>query len=357
VAKLRGAGVKVYAGVDELLAADVEAVWLPLPIDLHRSMTERALAAGKAVIVEKPAAGAVQDVDAMIAARDAAGLPVAVGFQDVYDPQILELKRKILAGELGRVVSAAVRGCWPRDERYYQRSPWAGAVRRNGVWVMDSPANNAMAHYINLVLFLLGPEEKAGVTPSGVEAELYRVNPIENYDTCSLRYELPGGVKFLVLMTHACAEGCGPVTEIRCERGTVRFTHGRHVEVSGEGWVRKASTLEQLHANMQRGVVNWLRGEDSENAAVATLEVARGHTVAVNGVSEAASVLTVPGEFVRATPVEEGKVLRSLDGIDEIFATCAAGGMMLHESGLVPWSVAGGKKDLTGYSEFRGPRG
>ncbi len=37
-------------------------------------------------MLEKPAAGTVQEVDALIAARDRAALPVLVGFQDIFDP-------------------------------------------------------------------------------------------------------------------------------------------------------------------------------------------------------------------------------------------------------------------------------
>src|SRR4051794_24853366 len=48
-------GTQIFDSFDELLAADIEAVWLPLPIDLHRQYTEKALAAGKAVLCEKPA--------------------------------------------------------------------------------------------------------------------------------------------------------------------------------------------------------------------------------------------------------------------------------------------------------------
>jgi predicted dehydrogenase len=225
------------------------------------------------------------------------------------------------------------------------------------VWVVDSPANNAMAHYINIVLFLLGADERGSVTPVGVEAELYRVNPIENYDTCSMRYELPGGVPFLVLMTHACAESCGPTIEIRGEQGTVRLLHGRQIEVSGEGRARRASTLEELHANMQRGLARWVRGKESSEAAVATLEVARAHTVAVNGASEAAAVVTVPAAFVKVTAVGDGKVLRSLEGIERVFERCAAEGTMLGESGLVPWAGAAGKMCLRDYRHFSGPKG
>src|SRR5690349_18007007 len=100
--ELKERGVQTLRTFEQLLQLDVDAVWLPLPIDLHRPFTENALAAGKAVMCEKPAAGSVDDVDAMIAARDAARLPVAVGFQDAYQPAVAALKARLLSGEFGR---------------------------------------------------------------------------------------------------------------------------------------------------------------------------------------------------------------------------------------------------------------
>ena len=88
----------VFARWEDLLAHPAEAVWLPLPIPLHRPYTEQALAAGKAVLCEKPAAGCVQDLDAMQDAQSRAGLPVAIGFQDIYEPTTLALKRALLDG-------------------------------------------------------------------------------------------------------------------------------------------------------------------------------------------------------------------------------------------------------------------
>src|SRR4051794_20156250 len=51
---LRAQGITVVTRLDDLLALPIDAVWLPLPIDLHRPFTERSLKAGKAVLVEKP---------------------------------------------------------------------------------------------------------------------------------------------------------------------------------------------------------------------------------------------------------------------------------------------------------------
>src|SRR4051812_18828814 len=40
VRELNGEGIKTVRAYDELLSSDIDAVWLPLPIDLHRSYTE-----------------------------------------------------------------------------------------------------------------------------------------------------------------------------------------------------------------------------------------------------------------------------------------------------------------------------
>src|SRR4051812_59806 len=183
VRDLKARGVEVVRTFDQLLATDIEALWLPLPIDLHRSFTEAALAAGKAVMCEKPAAGSVDDVDAMIAARDRANLSVVIGFQDIYQPAVAKLKHRLISGELGQATSATVIGCWPRSERYFGRNDWAGRFKRDGRWVMDSPATNALAHFINLAMFLLGDTTSTSASATHMAAELYRANRIENFDT------------------------------------------------------------------------------------------------------------------------------------------------------------------------------
>src|SRR3954470_23453320 len=226
--------VKVFGTFEQLLTAPIDAVWLPLPIDLHRPYTDVALRAGKAVLCEKPAAGSVDDVDAMIAARDAAQLPVAIGFQDAYQPAIADLKHRILAGEFGRPKSVRVLGCWPRSERYFTRNGWAGRLSRDGGWVLDGPANNALAHFVHLPLLLLGPALQDAIAPTDVAAELYRANDIESYDTCSLRFTLRGDVPMHVALTHACAKSIEPVVTIEFESATVRYCSGLHAEIQFE---------------------------------------------------------------------------------------------------------------------------
>jgi predicted dehydrogenase len=149
-----------------------------------------------------------------------------------------------LHGELGSPREATVLACWPRNSSYYARTNWAGMMKRGGTWILDSPANNALAHQIHLTLFLLGPTQHAAATPISVEAELYRVNPIENYDTCSLRVTLDNGARVLVLFTHACATSINPEIEIDTDRTQVRVMPARRIEIGRAGETPQVTALK-----------------------------------------------------------------------------------------------------------------
>lgn len=347
--------IPVFRSIDELLKQPVDAVYLPVPIHLHRPFTERALAAGKAVMCEKPAAGAVDDLDAMITARNQTGKPAVIGFQDIYDPHMHQLKRRLLEGQIGRIESATLWACWPRGRQYYSRNDWAGAFKRNGTWVMDSPANNALAHYINLVLFLLGPDMPTSATPTAIEAELYRVNPIENYDTCSLRITTAAGQKFLVLLTHASAERHDPIMTIFGTNGSVQLHSTNHAIVRLAGDEQTLPLGRSSRVDMFHGFARHVLGDAEQ--IVATLEGARAHLVSINGASEAVGVTTIPEPHVRVVADKPDDPVRTIVGIESLLAECARRQSMIHESRLVPWSQPAGEKSLQGYAHFAGPRG
>ena len=358
MAELRASGVAVAASYDELLSGSAEAVWLPIPIHLHRAFTERALAAGKAVMCEKPAAGSIDDLRAMRVARDRAGRPVAIGFQDLYDPATHAAKRRLLDGAIGAIRSATLLACWPRDESYYGRNAWAGAFRRDGIWVLDSPLSNAISHYVNLALFWLGETPAGTATPLAVEAELYRVNAIENFDTCALRITLPGDVLLVVLLTHACRDEVGPQITISGTRGTLATGQGQRIvfrDAAGAETDRLAFT-EQRHALMVRQFTDWVRGLPGADL-FATLEQAEAHLTVCNGASEAATIAPVPAEAIEVITAPGRMPLHTIKGIEEVFAACARRGRLPSESGMAGWSVPAGWRDLRGYAGFAGPRG
>lgn len=353
IADLRRRGVRVLQDFDDLLAEPVEAVWLPLPIHLHRPFTERALAAGKAVLCEKPAAGCIQDVDAMIAAQRRSGLPVAVGYQHLPDPATLSLKRRLLAGDIGTVRRVTVTACWPRGDAYYGRNDWAGRLKHEGAWVLDSPANNALAHQLNLVMFLLGPEVLRAATPTAVEAELYRACPIESFNTITARVTSGAGPMACFFLTHACRQRIGPIIAIEGSRGRVEGDDQRwRLRIRG----RDVETIERVTDGRRSALLLGaaLHGIRDEHSTMCTLEIARAQSLIVSAANECAAIHDVPRSFFDELRTSED-CIRAISGIESIFEQCADRSELLHESGLAPWSRPASKLDVTEYRHFAGP--
>lgn len=356
VEQLRQRGVTICTSLDNLLSEPIDAVFLPVPIDLHRSMTVKALEAGKHVLCEKPAAGSVDDVDAMIAARDRSGRVAAVGFSSVFDHTAMPLKRRLLSGEFGRIRSASIYACWPRDSAYYGRSAWAGCISRNGVWVMDGPAHNALSHQINYALFMMGAQPQTAAVLRTVEAERYRVNPIENDDTCAMRVTMNDGVTLLVFLTHACAQTIGPEVVIECERGVIRHDFESNTIETSRG-VETIARPPESRTDMMHRFWCEVRGLPDEDRAFCSLEIARAQVIVVNGAAEASPSHRLPDTAYRVQPAERtGHTLHVIDGIESLLADCVQRRQLPHETGLADWTRPAGQCDLTNYRRFAGPK-
>ncbi len=72
-------------------AADIDAVLITTPTDLHAAMIEQAAWAGKAIFCEKPIDLDVERVRACLAVVESAGVPLMVGFNRRFDPNFVEL--------------------------------------------------------------------------------------------------------------------------------------------------------------------------------------------------------------------------------------------------------------------------
>jgi predicted dehydrogenase len=84
----------------------VDAVIVAVPPKFHRDLALQALAAGKHVLVEKPAFPKLADYEAVRQARDAAGRVVIVGENDHYKPLAVTLRKLLAAGVIGEMVFA-----------------------------------------------------------------------------------------------------------------------------------------------------------------------------------------------------------------------------------------------------------
>lgn len=81
----------------------VQAVYIATANALHADFCERAAAAGKHVLAEKPLATSVEDAQRMIEACRAHDVRLMVAYRKYFDPASLALKKLVSSGKLGRL--------------------------------------------------------------------------------------------------------------------------------------------------------------------------------------------------------------------------------------------------------------
>ena len=136
-------GTRFYADHRAMLdAEDVEAVSICVPTTLHLDVASEVIRRGIHVLVEKPIAASVSDGQAMIDQARAQGVTCAVGHIERFNPAVIELKRRLDAGELGRMFEIVAR----------RKGPFPVRIRDVGVVV------DLAAHDLDIMWYLTGVE-------------------------------------------------------------------------------------------------------------------------------------------------------------------------------------------------------
>jgi len=90
------------ASVEELIdSAEVDVVHVCTPNATHADFAERALAAGKAVVCEKPLATSAAEAERLTGLAARAGAVAAVPFVYRFYPTVREVRSRVAAGEAG----------------------------------------------------------------------------------------------------------------------------------------------------------------------------------------------------------------------------------------------------------------
>lgn len=282
--------VTLYDSVEHFTSAGLataDVLTVPVGINMHVPMSIAAMQAGLHVYCEKPVAATVQEVDQLIATEKQTGRRVAIGFQHVYSNSIQQLKSRICDGRLGKVLSFVLMCGWPRSHQYYTRNEWTGKMRVRGDWILDSPANNAHAHYVLNTLYLCSSAPGTAANPREVQAELYRANKIEGPDTVQLKVVTSEGSKGFIILTHANGRLNGPYMQLDCENGTaywqtdngntfIRYKDGRTEEfdnVTHEKW--RYEGFKDFVSAIQEG-----------RSPLCTPQLARSQTLTINAMHE-----------------------------------------------------------------------
>jgi xylose dehydrogenase (NAD/NADP) len=97
-------GVTAYDDLEALLdRADIEAVYLPMANEEHAEWALKAIARGKQVLIEKPMALSVKDIEAIEAAAQRQRVTVMEGFMYRFHPQHARVRELLAAGLIGDI--------------------------------------------------------------------------------------------------------------------------------------------------------------------------------------------------------------------------------------------------------------
>jgi len=348
-------GVPVYAAMEEFYGdgrrADLAVI--SSPIHWHVPQSVVALSQGSAVLCDKPLGATIQEAQELIRARDRSGLWVMIGYQWSYSAAILALKRDILAGLFGAPRRLSTLCCWPRDNSYYSRNDWAGTLRdcTTGRWVLDSPANNAMAHFLHNLFFVLGPELHLSARPVTVQAEMYRAYPIESCDTAACRARTESGTELLFYASHATERATAPRFRflfedamVACgEDGDEIVAIDRRGQLKSYGSPDDTPQFFKLSAAIER-----VRGQGT---IVCGPEAALPQTLCLNGMHESVAEIPCFPEALVESAAAPGR--RFVRGLGDALLRCYREGLLPGEAG-VPWAIPGKPVHLEDFSHFPG---
>ncbi len=99
---------KAYGSYEELLAdPQIEAIYNPLPNQLHVPWSIRAAEAGKHVLCEKPLSLTVAEAKTLLAVRDRTGVKIGEAFMVRTHPQWLRTRELVASGRIGSLRSVS----------------------------------------------------------------------------------------------------------------------------------------------------------------------------------------------------------------------------------------------------------
>ncbi len=354
------AGIPIYAGLEEFYAtSEAELVIITAPIHWHAPLTCLALEHGSHVLCEKPVAATIQEAHAMAHVAEAAQRFVAIGYQWSFSDAIQALKDDILSGAFGRPLCLKTRIFAPRSLSYFTRSDWAGKLKTaNGAWVLDSIANNATAHYLHNMLYILGDRRETSAWPIDVQAELYRANAIENYDAAAIRCHTGDGVEILFYAAHCVTTHRDPTVHYEFEQAIVEFTEAPERSLTArfhDGRITHYGDPNATRSNKLWQCVDTVNDSQESRAAMPVacgIGAAMPHIVCINGAQESMpDISSFPANLIRKDERQDDTFIW-VEGLQEQFEACYEQHLLPSEKPDITWAASGTVVDLRDYRVF-----
>ena len=236
-------GAEVAASLDELLARQsTEAVIIATRHDLHATQAVAALAAGRDVFLEKPAATNEADLAKLLEAARASGRRLMVGFTRRFAPFARQLKAAFAGRRAGLVMSARI------NAGFLPPGNWVVDPREGGGRIVGE-----ICHFIDLFSYW------ADALPVRVSAHgLGGQGAYGGEDNLVVGLEFGDGSVASLVYTSMGDPAVGKeIYEVTCQRTMVRIDDWRGLTVTRGGHTRVSRALraDKGHAEELRQFV------------------------------------------------------------------------------------------------------
>lgn len=352
---LKQTGCRIYASVESMWAEErgsIDLCMIPTSIGTHYKFAKMALESGSHVFLEKPVCGTIQEATALAELSEKLGLEICVGFQDLYCQDVREIKRRLLEGSIGKIKRIHGWGSWPRATAYYERNSWAGQLKDNGSWVLDSPVNNAMAHFLMLLLFWSGQSQNGFGHVQSIKADLHRAQNIQSFDTASMVLGLDNDLEVFYGVTHSGEENLQVFLTIEGEDGSIEWEHFNEIRINTPSGteIMGFGDINSLREGMIEQVCRWIEDREGEVVRVAEASLL---TRIVNGLHQGFPIREFSSDQV-SLRAHQDQVFHFVRGLQDDLRKACEKGALLSELRPEQYGPAPKPFPLGDYSVFSG---
>ena len=315
--ELKARQIPVYKSPAEFYVekkADLAAI--VSPIHTHDSYIRECFKNGSHVLCEKPVTGSIEEHEDLIELESKAEFFCAVGFQQCFSRDILEFKKDIINGLFGKPLELKVLRLNKRGTNYYHRNGWAGKLKFEDRFILDSPMQNANAHELQNMFFVLGDEMGSCVKLVSAEAELWKGHPdIENYNAAAARFKTSIGVDILFYTAHCIDDDMNaPLGEYRFEKALIKWDNWGFTAHFNDGTIKDYNEVQK-----GKGFQKFYDSLDAARSGippVCTLKTARSHTHSVSMVQKF-DIQDVRKEKLLLRTMDDGDTFYSIPGLSD----------------------------------------
>jgi 2-desacetyl-2-hydroxyethyl bacteriochlorophyllide A dehydrogenase len=199
----RSFGVRATSSLDDILNdPNIDAVFVGVPHFLHAPIATRCAEAGKHIIMEKPLATSVADIDAMMAACQKSGVLLMANYSRRYESDVTFARQLVEEGAIGRLLgSCIVFGEDKRDSYWIDSTSlalnWRGRRKESGGGILA----NVMVHHLDYAGYITG---ESVTDVCGDHDSLHVPEGVEVEDSVAVHYRYGNGALGALVASSRC---------------------------------------------------------------------------------------------------------------------------------------------------------